>query len=345
MSHSHHHHHEVGEFSFRRLLFRLILGAIIVALLVGYSMSLQVSEGDTAVVTHFGEPKPEVCQPGLSWKWPWPIEEAHPIDMRRRLFNTPYTATFTRDQRNVVLETYVIWRVEDPLLYYQSVEGVRKEAERKLDGLVTDKKNYYLSRYDLKALVSTTPGVIKTREIEEAILADVAKDARSLFGIKVEQVGIKRVAFPEENMKAVLDQMRAERKSVADGIRAQGTKEADEIRAAAIVESEEKIKEGREEAGRIRGTAQTEAAQIWKEAQEWDPEFYRFWRSLQALEETLGSKATTIILRSDWTFLRYLLDPPEPSETKPMPAGQPEKAAAESAEETSASLTQAKETP
>jgi membrane protease subunit HflC len=372
MSHAHHPHDSDSErVSFGRLLFRVLLAVIIVGLLAGYSMLLQVPEGYTAVVTRFGELRPGVYQPGLSWKWPWPIEQAHQIDMRRRLFNTPYTATFTHDQRNVILLTYVVWEVEKPKLYLQSVRANRKEAEGNLDGLVTDRKNYHLGRYDLSALVSTHADDIKTDEIEQAILADVAPEALAEYGIKVEQVGIKRVAYPEEVTKSVLEHMRAERRSEAGRIRAEGDQKAAEVHNAAFVESANKINEGKKQAGSIRAATEKQVAEIWEKAVQWDLDFYRFWRSLQTLEKTLGEK-TTIVLRTDqgimnvlmaapeltkakvaattwkarWRSLARFLAAPELTKAKAAATAKPQQAASpERAEEPSVSLTRAKEAP
>lgn len=294
------------------LLSRVLLAAAVVGLIVAYSMYFQVAEGDKAVVTRFGDPVRSLHRPGLAWKWPWPVERVHQIDVRRRLYNTPYTATLTRDQKNVILLTYAVWRVEDPLLFLQSL-GTAEAAEQKLDGMVAASKNFHLGRYDLSALVSTTPGAIETEAIEEAILADVSPSALSKFGIAIEQVGIKRIAYPEENVATVLQQMRAERRAEAGKLRAEGEREAQQIRDEALVKCEEIRRQGREEAGKIQGQAEKEAAEIYARAHRLDPEFYRFWRSLQAMKKTLGSKAT-VILRTDQGFFDVLSQPPRPAE-------------------------------
>lgn len=233
----------------------------------------------------------------LAWKYPWPIERVHEIDARNRLYNTPYTATLTRDQKNVILLTYVVWRVEDPLLFLQSL-GAPEAAEQKLDGMVAASKNFHLGRYELSALVATTPGAIQTEAIERAILGDIAPSAREKFGMVIEQVGIKRIAYPAENIATVLQQMRAERKAEAGRLRAEGEREAQRIRDEALVKSEEIRRQGREEAGKIIGQAEKEAAETYARAHSLEPEFYRFWRSLQAVKKTLGDKAT-VILRTD----------------------------------------------
>jgi membrane protease subunit HflC len=294
---THHHHEHSEKVSLGRLLFRLVLAAVIVGLLVAYSMSFQVSEGYNAVVTHFGSPRRAIREAGLFFKWPWPIEQAHQIDVRRRLHNTPYSATFTHDRKNIVLLSYVVWRVEDPLLFLQSV-GNRQDAEEKLNGMIVHKKNFYLGKYDLSALVSTDSSRIKTEEIEQAILRDVATDAGEKYGIRVEQVGIKRIAYPEENMTAVLEQMREERKAEAGRLRAEGEKAASEKVNEALVRKEEILSEGREKAGEITGRAEKEAAQIYQRATDLDEEFWSFWQNLQLLKKTLGPK-DTLILRTD----------------------------------------------
>ena len=123
-----------SERSWGQLAFNILLAVVIVGLLITYSMALQVSEGTNAVVTRFGKPVREVTEPGLHWKAPVPVEQSHVIDMRKRLFNTPYTATLTRDRKNVIILTYVVWRVEQPLLFLQSV-GTPETAEDKLKGM------------------------------------------------------------------------------------------------------------------------------------------------------------------------------------------------------------------
>ncbi len=157
-------------------------------------------------------------------------------------------------------------------------------------------------------------GAIKAGEIEQAILDDVRGPMLDKFGIRVEQVGFKRIAFPEENVPAVLANMRAERKSEADRLRAEGDREAQGIRDDALVKSEEMLREGRIKAGAIRGQAEKEAAEIYGAAHKLDPEFYGFWRSLEALKKVLGGKAT-LILRTDQGFFDVLMGPGRQAKT------------------------------
>jgi membrane protease subunit HflC len=128
------------------------------------------------------------------------------------------------------------------------------------------------------------------------------------FGVRVDQVGFTRIAFAEENVPAVLAHMRSERKAEADRLRAEGEKEAQGIRDEALVKSEETLREGREKAGALRGQAEKEAADIYAQAHNLDPEFYRFWRSLEGIKKVLSGKAT-LILRTDQGFFDVLTEP------------------------------------
>ena len=292
--------------SWGAIAWRIVFAVLVVGLLVAYGSSYTVQEEQGAIVTRFGKPVQERTTPGLYGKWPWPIEQVHPIDMRYRYHNTPFTATFTRDRKNVVMLTYVVWRVENPLLFFQSL-GKPDEAEQKLDGIISASKNFHMGNYELSALVSTTPGKIESPEIEKRILADVREPMATKFGVAVEQVGIKRIAYPEENMEAVLEQMRAERRSEAGELRARGTKEAEAIRNEGLVEAEQILRAAREEAGTIMGRAEQQAAETYAKAHQLDPDFYRFWRSMQVIRNTLGAKST-VVLRSDQEPFRELFE-------------------------------------
>ena len=291
------------------ILLNVVVGIFLVAILVGYACYLQVREGTATVVTRFGEPVRSITEPGPYFKLPWPIEDARTFDMRKRVFNTPYTATLTRDRRNVVLLTYVVWQIDDPEIFLQSV-GNEAAASTKLDGMVTAAKNTLMGRYDLSALVSTDAEQIQTAKIESELLAEVKDTANDKFGIGVEQIGFKRIAYEQANVTAVLAQMRAEREAEAKQLRAEGDKESRRIRDDAAVKSEEILREGRLGAGRIRGEAERAASEIYAKAHRADPEFYRYWRSLEALKSTLGQEAT-VVLRTDQGFFDVLTSSPE----------------------------------
>jgi len=287
---------------------RIGLGISIFLLLVAYPCYVQVSEGTSVVVTRFGKPTRQLVEPGAYFKLPWPIEDARVVDLRQHVFNTPYTATLTHDRRNVVLSTFVVWNVADPLLFLQSAGSV-EAVSAKIDGMVTAAKNTRMGGYDLSALVSTNPAQLQTEHIEQQLLEDVQQDALDKFGIQIHQIGINRIAYESSNVAAVLAQMKAEREAAAKQLRALGEKDANAIRDDAVVRSEEILRDGRLEAGRIRADAEQKVSEIYAQAHLRDPEFYRYWRSLEALKRSLGSDST-IILRTNEGFMDLLTDPP-----------------------------------
>jgi len=294
---------------------RIVIGLTVLVILLLYPCYLQVSQSTAVVVTRFGKPIRVIQEPGPYLKLPWPIDEARVIDIRQNCFNTPYTATLTRDRRNVVLSTFVVWKVEDPLLFLQSAGSVQA-VSTKLDGMITAAKNTRMGGYDLSALVSVNPGEVQTTTIEQQLLADVQQSALEKFGIHIQQVGINRIAYESTNVAAVLAQMKAERESAAKQLRAFGEKEASAIRDDAIVKSEEILRDGRLEAGRIRADAEREVSEIYALAHSVDPEFYRYWRSLEALKRSLGNQST-VILRTDQGVFNLLTDPPPAPKHEP----------------------------
>jgi membrane protease subunit HflC len=290
-----------------RSLVRWIVAAGILTLIVASSVLVAVREGQVVVVTRFGAPRTVWRDAGLHAKWPWPVEQVWRFDARQRLFDSRFVETLTRDKKNIVLRTFVIWSVGEPLTFLQSV-GDLATAEDRLDGLVTNAKNAVLGRYELAALVSTDPGLLKIPEIEADILADVRGMARERFGVDVRQVGLKQLGLPPENVPFVFEQMRTERQQFAARYRAEGAREAAAIRSQADLDAAKVRAEGTQKAAEITARAEAQAARIYAEAQGRDPELYRFLRSLDSLKTLLGQRAT-VILRTDAAPFNLLTTP------------------------------------
>jgi membrane protease subunit HflC len=278
-------------------LLRYSIGAAILVGLLFFAFSWQLREGDVAIRLRMGRAVDVVQDAGLHGKLPWPLERVVVLDGRARVLNTRHTEMLTRDKKNVILLSYVVWRVAEPLRFYQSLGSV-EGADAKLDGLVTNAKISVLGGYDLSSLVSTDPEDLQVEEIEARILAEVADKAADKYGVTIEEVGFQRLSLPEGNTRYVFEQMRAERKQYAARFRAEGEREAAKIRADTDLEVAQIRAEANEEAARIRGEAEAEAARIYAEAHSLDPEFYRFKRSLESMEKLLG-KQSTVVLRTD----------------------------------------------
>jgi membrane protease subunit HflC len=274
------------------------LAAAVIVLLIGLkATTFTVRQGNTSVVTRLGKPTRVITDPGLHLRWPWPVETANNIDSRRKAFTTRFAETLTKDKKNVILVNFAVWSVDDPLRFLQSVVS-SSEAEAKLDGMISNAKNAVMGNYDLSALVSTDQDLLKIPDIEDAILNEVKDQALSKLGIRVWHVGIRRIALPEENVRYVFDQMRAERSQFAARAIAEGRRIATAIRAQTEVERAAILADAKEEAAQIRGQAEAEAARLYAEAQQTDPRFFKFLRSLEALKRLIGEKST-VILRTD----------------------------------------------
>src|SRR5207302_4594784 len=121
-----------------------------------HAAAVVVTEGQAVLITRFGRPLRAATQAGLHWKLPWPIDRAELLDMRRRIYETGQTEMLTRDKKNTIARTFVVWRIGAPLTFTQAV-GAQSGAEGKLDGLLTNAAIGTLGGHDLSALVSTNP--------------------------------------------------------------------------------------------------------------------------------------------------------------------------------------------
>ena len=204
--------------------------------------------------------------------------------MRRRVYETGHTEMLTRDKKNIIARTFVVWRIGDPLAFTQAI-GSEGGAEGKLDGLLTNAAIGTLGGHDLSALVSTNPDDLQVDQIESELLASTAPVALRSYGVTIEQIRLERIALPEENVTAVFEQMRAERRQFAAKFEAEGEREASRIRSEAELEAARIRAKGAEEQARIRGESAAQVAKTYADAHRIDPELYRFTRSLDSLDK------------------------------------------------------------
>ena len=276
---------------------RGVVGSLALLAIAFHATALVVREGQAVLVTRFGRPVRADTAAGLHWKLPWPIDEAIWFDMRRRVYEGGHTEMLTRDKKNVIVRTFVVWRIGDPLTFAQSI-GAESQAEGKLDGLLTNAAISTLGEHDLSAIVSTNPADIQVDQIEADLIAGTAGIARKSYGVEIEQIRLERIALPEENVAAVFEQMRAERRQYAAKFRAEGEREASRIRSDAELEAARILAAGTEQEARIRGQSAAEVAKIYADAHRIDPELYRFTRSLESLDKLVGGE-TSLVLRTD----------------------------------------------
>lgn len=276
---------------------RAVVGSCALAAIAFSATGVVVRQGQAVLITRFGRPLRAATQPGLHWKLPWPVNGARTLDLRRRIYETGQTEMLTRDKKNIIARTFVVWRIDDPLVFTQAI-GSESGAEDKLDGLLTNAAIGTLGGHDLSAFVSTNPADLQMDQIESELLASAAPLAEHSYGVDVEQVRLERLALPAENVSAVFDQMRAERRQYAATYQAEGEQAASKIRSQADLDAARIRAAGTEEEARIRGEAAAAVAKTYADAHSIDPDLYRFTRSLESLAKIVGGN-TALVLRTD----------------------------------------------
>lgn len=278
-----------------------LLGGATVLLLVYLSL-FSVRETEFALVTRFGRPVRTVATAGLHRKWPF--ESILWFDKRLRIYDPRPSEFLTRDKKNLVIDSYVAWRIDDPDRFVQSV-GDTPAAEMRLHDIVWSGLSAALGTQDLDSLVSSSPDKVQAGRVLDLLTTNADQAALLHYGIRVVDVRIKRLNLPEQNKQSVFARMRAERERIALQYRAEGEQQALTIRANADREKEAIISAAYKEAERIRGEGDAQATRIYGQAYAKNPQFYKLLRTLDSYKKVLDDK-TTIILSSDSELLKVL---------------------------------------
>ena len=286
----------------------LVLGALVVVIFLAVLVTFEVKETEYGVVMTFGKPKTvmkddeEVTRTyaaGLHPKWPYPFQTVWKHDKRLQCYELKrgqVEQIQTADDYQVVITTYVLWRVGDPGTFLRAVKTT-EEAEDKLDDVVRNYRNTILGQHALTELINTDPEKIRIAEIEDKILAGVQSVALSKYGILVEHVGFKHLGFPERVSTKVFDRMRAERQRIAEAHRAAGRSRAQQIRAEADLKAQQMLAKAQAQATSIRAEGDKEAAEYYRVFQR-NPRLASFLRKLDSLRKTL-SEQTTLVVDTD----------------------------------------------
>ncbi len=285
------------------LIIIVILGLI---LLVGSSMFYTVNQSEHAILLEFEKPVRWDLEPGLHFKWPI-VNRVHKYDNRLRVFHTTAIEQTLGDQKTIVLQAFLCWRITDPLKFYESVK-YEAEAEQKLNDIASSALGSSVGTFPIGALISVVEGKVKLPEIEQKMKVHMADRFKDDYGVTVERFGINRLALPPKNEAAVYRRMETERKVAAKEYESQGRKEADEIRAKAKRIAEDTITVAMSDATRTRGLGEAKAAKTYADAYSKDAAFYKFWRTLETYKKVFASKAT-LVIPSDIELMRYFRTP------------------------------------
>lgn len=269
---------------------------VILTILGFVAFTFQVRQTESALVTCFGNPVRSITEPGLYFRWPVPIHRVHRFDSRSRLLEVQMQETATAGGEPIIIVSYLIWRIGDPLRFLTSVQDIAG-AEEKLRVQLQNAANTVVGKHEFSDFVNTDPSKLRFEEIEQEITAALQQQAAANYGVNVRLAGIKRLMVPEKVTQDVFERMKADRKVKTDTIVAAGNAEADRIRSDAEAKQKELLAVAESRAQAIRGAGDAEAARYYKEL-EADPELAMFLRDLESLKKILKER-TTLVLGTD----------------------------------------------
>ncbi|OOG63400.1 HflC protein [Rhodanobacter sp. B04] len=278
-----------------------IIAAIIV--LLGLNSMFVVSEGHSALLLQFGRIVHTDYQPGLHFKLPV-IQQVMDFDKRILSLDAPPERYFTSEKKSVNVDFYVKWRVVDNAAYYRATGGDQLMAAQRLTPIVKDALRFEFNARTLPDLISGG-----RKDITERVRAQTDAAARRNLGIAVVDVRIKRIDLPNEVSESVYKRMRAERLQLANELRYTGQESAETIQADANRQAQVLKADANRDAAKVQGDGDAQAAAIYAQAYSQDPEFFAFYRSLQAYETSFKDGKGVLILKPDSEFMRYFNQP------------------------------------
>jgi membrane protease subunit HflC len=279
----------------------VLLVVILAAVLLGYSALFTVYQTQQAIVVRLGQPVDVVTAPGLNFKWPL-IESVIGIDKRILDLENPAQEVIASDQKRLVVDAFARYRIENALKFYQTVNTIAG-ANSQLSVLLNAALRRVLGEATLTHVVRDDRAALMARVRDQ-----LDREAR-VYGIQVVDVRIRRADLPEQNSQAVYQRMQTERQREAAEFRAQGSQKSQEIRSKADRDVTVLVAEATSKAEQLRGEGDGERNRIFAEAFGKDPDFFAFYRSMQAYETGMRQNDTRMVLQPDSEFFRYFVDP------------------------------------
>lgn len=291
---------------------------VLLAAAAAYRSVLFVDETEFVIVTQFGRPVATLAEAGLHFKAPY--QSALRIDRRLQIYNPQPSEFLAAEKKNVDLDVFVCWRVDDPQHFLETVNDL-KGAESRIHDLIWSDLAAEVGRTPLEALVTTDAAGHRLDEVMSAVARRCGARVAEDYGIRIVDVQIKRIGLPAQVRESVFERMRKERARMAEKYRSEGQAEAMKIRAAADKDRKVTLAKAEADAERIRGRAEAEATRIYTAAHQQDPAFFEFERTLETYRKILDEK-TTVLLSADSELLKYLTRGPSspaapPAKTTP----------------------------
>ena len=276
--------------------------ALLAVLLFGaYSAAFMENQTQQALVLQFGEPKRTIQEPGLKFKLPF-IQEAVYYE-RRVLSLIPQDAeeVILADQKRLQVDAYARYRIEDPLLFFQTVRN-EIGARARLESIIDSSVRRVLGRETLASILTGE------RESINGSIRDEVNQSVASLGIQIIDVRLRRADYPEATSQNIFNRMKSEREREAKEFRATGEEEAQKIRADAEKTRTVIVAEAKRQAQEVRGEGDSNAIRIYAESFGRDPEFFSFYRSMEAYRKAIGESGTSMVLSPNSSFFRYFKD-------------------------------------
>lgn len=277
--------------------------AVVIAV-VAYTCTFFVDEREKAILMAFGKIEKTGFEPGLHFKLPFPFNEVKKLDGRTMTIDQRPVPFLTKEQKYMVVDSFVQWRISDEAKFFTSTSGGREQNAASLiyrmvdDGL----RNEFAKRTVQEVIAQDRSQIMR-------VLSSNIDAKTDEFGIEIVDVRIKRVDFPDKISQNVFARMRTEREREARENRSKGEEMATRIRADADAQSRVLVAEAYRDAQSIRGEGDALAAEVYANAYNRDRDFYRFYRSMEAYKNTFANKGDLMLIEPDSEFFRYLKNP------------------------------------
>jgi len=276
-----------------------IIVAVIAIWLVSTTIFI-VEQRQSAIVFALGEVKQVVTEPGLHFKLPPPFQNVIYIDKRIQTLDTPDADRFiTAEKKNVLVDSFVKWRIVDPRLYFISFGGDERRAQDRLSQIVKAALNEEITKRTVREVISGERG-----KVMDAIQRKVALEAKQI-GAEIIDVRLRRVDYVDQINNSVYDRMKSERARVANELRSTGAAESEKIRADADRQRVVILAEAYRDAEKIRGAGDAKASQVYAQAFGQNPEFFKFYRSLEAYRASFKNRHDLMVVDPNSEFFKY----------------------------------------
>ncbi len=269
-----------------------------------------VKETEVALRLRLGQVIKADFEPGLQFKFPFPLEEVKKFDKRIRTLEAPPEQFLTAEKKNLIVDSFVKWRIVDVKNYFTATGGTDAIAGQRLREIIADGLRREFGKRSIQEVVSSERSKIMDiirQEANDATASEteVKRGGARQFGVEIIDVRIKRIELPKEVSSSVYSRMDAERERVAKELRSRGEAEAVRTRAIADRESVELVAAAERDAEKTRGEGDAQAASIYAQAYNQHPEFYGLYRSLSAYRKVFTQKRDILLLEPDSEFFSY----------------------------------------